>query len=167
MSAQSDVQLNQSKFNYDSGACQHIWINSYSFIKIADLKYTITVIVNGAVDVTGEGSAKFNDGQLLEYVLFALDAANLISISAATKKSAKFVFAGDNIYVGRTIVGKRVSNGLYECLFLIGSVALVSFNIHDRLGHRGAPAEAIAATHYGVSNEKHSNCASCYRSRYA
>ena len=77
------------------------------------------------------------------------------------------MFAGDNIWVGKIIVSKRVSNGLYECLFLIGSVTLVSFNIHDRLGHPGAPAEAIAATHYGVSNEKHSNCASGYRSKHA
>ena len=60
------------------------------------------------------------------------------------------MFAADNIYVGKTIVGKRVSIGLYECLFLIGSVTLVSFNIHDRLGHPGAPADTIAATHYAV-----------------
>ena len=111
------------------------------------LKSTITGIGNAEVALTGEGSVKFNNGQLLEIVLLAPDAANLISISAATKKGAKFVFAGDNIYVGKTIVGKRVSNGLYECLFLIGSVALVSFYIHDRLGHPGAPDEAIASTH--------------------
>ena len=66
-----------------------------------------------------------------------------------------------------TIVGKMVSNGLYECLFLIGSVTLASFNIHDRFGHPGASAEAIAATHYGVSNENHYSCASCYRSKHA
>ena len=93
------------------------------------MKSTITGIGNAKVAVTGEGSVKFNNGQLLENVLLPPDAANLISISAATRKGAKFVFVGDNIYVGKTIVGKRVSNGLYECLFLIGSVALVSFNI--------------------------------------
>ena len=50
---------------------------------------------------------------------------------------------------------------------MIGSVALVSFNIHDGLGHPGVPAEAIAATHYGVSNEIHCNCASCYGIKHA
>ena len=69
---------------------------------------------NVKVAVNGEGSVNFNNGQLLENVPLAPDAANFISISAATKKGAKFVFAGDNIYVGKTIVGKRVSNGLYE-----------------------------------------------------
>ena len=167
LSAQSDVQLTQSKIYFDSGASQHICTNPSWFIKVAELKSTITGIGNAKVAVTGEGSVKFNNGQLLENVLLPPDAANLISISAATKNGAKFVFAGENIYVVKTIVGKRDSNGLSECLFLIGSVALVSFNIHDRLGHPGAPAEAIAATYYGVSNEKHSNCASCYRSKHA
>ena len=92
--------------------------------------------------------------------------ANLIFISAETKEGAKYIIAGDNIYVGNTILGQKVSNGLYECLFVIGSVALVSFNIYDRLGHPGAPVEAIAATHYGVSNETHSNRVSCYRSKH-
>ena len=77
------------------------------------------------------------------------------------------MFAGDNIHVRNTIVGKRVSNGLYECLFLIGSVAFVSINIHDRHGHPGEPAAAMAATHYGVSNEQHPKCGSCYGSKHA
>ena len=131
------------------------------------MKSTITGIGNDKDAVTGEESVKFNNGQLLENVLLAPDALNLISISAATKNSAKYVFAVYNIHVRKTIVRKGVSNGLYECLFLIVSVSLVSFKIHNRLGHPGAPAEGTAPTHYGVSNEKHSNCASCYRSKHA
>ena len=78
----------KSKFYLDSGASQNICTNPSWFIKGAELKSTITGIGNPKVAVTGEGSVKFNNGQLLENVLLAPDAANLISISAATKKGA-------------------------------------------------------------------------------
>ena len=167
LNAQSDVQLDQSKFYFDSGASQHICTNASWFINVDELKSTITGIGNAKVAVTGEGSVRFNNGQLLEKVLLAPEAANLISISAATKKGARFVFSDDNIFVGSKIVGKRVSNGLYECLFSVGPVALVSFNIHDRLGHPGAPVEEMAARHYGISNQKHPECSSCLRTKQA
>lgn len=105
---------------------------------------------------------KFNNGQLLENVLFAPDAANLIPISATTKKGAKFVFAADIIYVGKSIFRKIVSNALYECLLLIGSITVVSFNIPDHLGHSSTSADPMLAIYYVVSNEIHSNCASCH-----
>ena len=46
LSAQSDVQLNQSKFHFDSGASQHICTNPSWFIKVAELKSTFTGIGN-------------------------------------------------------------------------------------------------------------------------
>ena len=74
LSAQSDLQLNQSKFYFDSGASQHLCTNPPWFIKVAKLKSTITGIGNAKVAVTEEGSVNVNYGQLLEIVLPAPDA---------------------------------------------------------------------------------------------
>ena len=64
LSAQSDVQLNQSKFYFDSGASQHICLDPPLFIKGAELKFTITGIEDAKDAVTAKGSVKFNNGQL-------------------------------------------------------------------------------------------------------
>ena len=74
LSIQCDVQLNQSKFHFDSGASQHICNTLSWFIKVPKLKSTITGIGNAKVAVTEEGSVNVNYGQLLEIVLPAPDA---------------------------------------------------------------------------------------------
>lgn len=53
-----------------------------------------------------------------------------------------------------TVAGKKVSNTVYECKLQIRSVCLVSFNIHDSLGHPGTPSEIVDFSHYVVSNDK-------------
>ena len=82
--------------------------------KVVELTTTISCVGNAYGFITGVVSVKFNERQLLEYVLLAADGAILISIPAATEEGAKLFFAGDNISVGKTIVGKRGYNCLYE-----------------------------------------------------
>jgi hypothetical protein len=50
---------------------------------------------NATVDIKGIGVVKFTNGAELNDVLFAPNAANLISISAATKRGGSFSFVGD------------------------------------------------------------------------
>ena len=65
LNAQSVVQFNQSKFYSDSGATQHICSNLWWYINVEELKCSITGSGNAKVAVTGEGSVKFDNGQLL------------------------------------------------------------------------------------------------------
>ena len=53
LSTQSDVQMNQAKFYFDSGGSQRICTNPLWFLKVAELKCTITGIGNIKVPVTG------------------------------------------------------------------------------------------------------------------
>ena len=97
------------------------------------MKSTLTAIAKPKVGVTGKGLVKFNNGQFWENIILAPDDPNLISISAATKNGASFVFVCQNINVGKTIVDNRGRIPFSECLVMFGRIVLFSFNIHDGL----------------------------------
>ena len=159
------VALDGSSFYFDSGATQHICTHSDWFESLSPKAGKIAGLGNSTVEIKGSGTIRFSNGAKLNDVLYAPDGANLISISAATRRGATFSFAGDSVFLNGVKVGIRVASGLYQALLSVGPTALVSTNWHERLGHPGETATREAAKVYGFVPEDHAGCDACLKGK--
>ena len=157
--------LDAGCFYFDSGATQHICTHSDWFESLSTKAGRIAGLGNSTVDIKGSGTVRFSNGATLNDVLYAPDGANLISISAATKRGATFNFAGDSVFLNGTKVGIRVASGLYQALLTVRPTALVANNWHERLGHPGESATREAAKVYGFVPEDHGACDACLKGK--
>ena len=153
--------LDGNCFYFDSGATLHICTNSDWFTKLEPKDGKIAGLGNATVDIKGIGVVKFTNGAELNDVLFAPNAANLISISAATKRGGSFSFVGDGAFLNGLRVGTRVSSGLYQAELAPVQRALVTTHWHERLGHPGETATRAAAKTYGFDVEHNGSCDAC------
>ena len=68
--------------------------------------------MNATVHILVIGAMKFSNGTMLNVVLDAPAGANLIFMSAATKRGGSFNFAGCDVLQNGTQVGTKVTSDL-------------------------------------------------------